>query len=192
MLDLLAHAAAPAADLTAHTEVAGGEDHHTEAMVGGISFLTPGFFVALAMLVVFAIMLKARVPGMIAKGLDARIAGIREQLAEAASLRAEAQKLRDEYIKKSAQADKDIAAITAAAEKQAAEIVEQAKADAAALIERHKAIASDKISAAERAAVEELRAKAADAATAAARELLGKELDEAADKKLVDKAIAGI
>ena len=121
-----------------------------------------------------------------------RISGIRTQLAEAASLRAEAQKLRDEYAKKSAQADEEIAAIRAAAEKQAAEILEQAKADATALIERHKTLAADKIAAAERAAVEELRAAAADAATAAARDLLGKELDEAADRKLVDKAIAGI
>jgi F-type H+-transporting ATPase subunit b len=186
VLELLAHAAEAANDAGA------GAEHHAEAAAFGISFLTPGFFVALAMLVVFAIMLKARVPALIAKALDERIAGIRTQLHEAASLRAEAQRLRDEYAAKSKQADKEIAAIRTAAEKQAAEIVEQAKADASALIERHKALSADKIAAAERAAIDELRAQAADAAAAAARELLGKELDEAADKKLVDKAIAGI
>jgi F-type H+-transporting ATPase subunit b len=173
-------------------EAAQGAEHHEEAMAFGLPFLTPGGVVAIAMICVILIALKAGVPGIIAKVLDDRISGIRAQLAEAASLRAEAQKLRDEYAKKSAQADKEIAAIRAAAEKQAAEIVEQAKADATALIERHKTLAADKIAAAERAAVEELRAAAAEAATAAARELLGKELDEAADRKLVDKAIAGI
>jgi F-type H+-transporting ATPase subunit b len=184
VLEFLAHAAEAAHEA--------GAEHHAEATAFGVSFLTPGFFVALAMLVVVAIMLKARVPAIVAKALDARIADIRTQLDQAASLRAEAQKLRDEYAKKSAQADKDIAAITAAAEKQAADIVEQAKADASALIERHKALSADKIAAAERAAVEGLRAQAAAAAAAAARELIGKELDEAADKKLVDQAIAGI
>lgn len=183
MLDLLAHAAEAASE---------GGEHHAEATAFGVSFLTPGFFVAAAMLVVFAIMLKARVPALIAKSLDARISGIREQLDEAAKLRAEAEALRDEYALKSKQADKDIAALKAAAEKQAAEIVEQAKADAGALIERHKALAADKIAAAERAAVEDLRAKAAEAAASAARELIAKEHGAAADAKLVDQAIAGI
>jgi F-type H+-transporting ATPase subunit b len=169
-----------------------GAEHHEEAMAFGLPFLTPGGVVAIAMICVILIALKAGVPKIIAKILDDRIAGIRTQLAEAANLRAEAQKLRDEYAKKSTQADKEIAAIRAAAEKQAAEIVEQAKVDASALIERHKALAADKIAAAERAAVEELRATAAAAAAAAARELLVKEFDEAADRKLVDKAIAGI
>jgi F-type H+-transporting ATPase subunit b len=179
MLEFLAAAAAHGAE-------------HEEAMAFGLPFLTPGGVVAISMICVILIALKAGVPKIIAKVLDDRIAGIRTQLAEAASLRTEAQTLRDEYAKKSAQADKEIAAIRAAAEKQAAEIVEQAKTDATALIERHKALAADKIAAAERAAVEELRAAAADAATAAARELLGKELDEAADRKLVDEAIAAI
>jgi F-type H+-transporting ATPase subunit b len=187
MLELLAHATE-----AAHESGAEGAEHHAEAAAFGISFLTPGFFVAAAMLVVFGIMLKARVPALIAKALDERIAGIKTQLDEAASLRAEAQKLRDEYAAKAKQADKDIAAIREQAEKQAADIVEQAKADAGALIERHKMLSADKIAAAERAAIEELRAQAAAAATAAARELIGKELDEAADKKLVDKAIADI
>ena len=32
-----------------HSAPAGGEEHHVEAVVAGVSFLTPGFFVALAM-----------------------------------------------------------------------------------------------------------------------------------------------
>jgi F-type H+-transporting ATPase subunit b len=169
-----------------------GAQEHAEAAAFGISFLTPGFFVALAMLVVFAIMLKARVPALIAKGLDARIAEIRKQLDEAQALRAEAEALRDDYAKKAREADKDIAGLKQAAEQQAEEIVKQAKSDASALIERHKVLSAGKIAAAERAAVDELRAKAADAAAAAAGTLIAEKHDAAADRRLVDQSISDI
>jgi len=89
-----------AAATAEHAAASGGEEHHAEAVVAGISFLTPGFFVAAAMLIVFAIMLKARVPSLIAKALDSRIDGIRQQLDEAAKLRAEAEALRDDQLNK--------------------------------------------------------------------------------------------
>ena len=180
MLDLIAAAAAHA-----------GEEH-AEAAAYGISILTPGFFVALAMLVVFAIMLKAGVPAMIAGMLDTKIAGIRQQLDEAKALRAEAEALRDEYARKAAAAETDIAAMRVTAERNAAEIVEKAKADAAAMIARHKASAAEKIAAAERNAVADLRSKAATAATAAARELIAGKHGEDADRWLADEIIAGI
>jgi F-type H+-transporting ATPase subunit b len=179
-------------DLLAHAGVSEGAEHHVENAAFGISFLTPGFFVALAMLVVFAIMLKARVPALIAKGLDARIAGIREQLDTAAQLRKEAEALKAEYEQKAKDADRDIAAMKDAAEKQAAAIVAKAKDDATQLIARHKALATDKIAAAERAAIDELRATAASAATAAARGLIAETHDAEADRKLVDQSIASI
>ena len=58
---------------TAHTEAPGAE-HHVEATAFGNSLLTPGFFVALAMLTVFAIMLWKRVPALIATALDKKFA----------------------------------------------------------------------------------------------------------------------
>src|SRR5690606_38065402 len=158
----------------------------------GVALFTPAFFIALAMLVVLAIMLKARVPALIAKGLDSRISGIRQQLDEAARLRAEAEALRDEYAKKSRDADADIAALRDAAEQQAREIVAKAKADATALVARRRAMAEDKIAAAERAAIEEVRTRAATAAAAAARGLTAESHDSAADRKLVDQAISGL
>jgi F-type H+-transporting ATPase subunit b len=175
-----------------HAAASGAEEHHAEAVVGGIGLLTPGFFVALAMLVVFGIMLKARVPALIAKALDRKIAGIREQLDEAARLRAEAEALRDEYVRKGKEAAVEIKAMKEAAEHQAAEIVDKAKRDSAALVARRKAMAEDKIAAAERAAVEEVRARAAQAATAAAGALIAKQLDAEADSKLVDQTISNL
>jgi F-type H+-transporting ATPase subunit b len=178
--------------LAAATEAAHGAEEHAEPMVAGISFLTPGFFVALAMLMVFAIMIWKRVPALIGKALDAKIAGIREQLDTAAKLREEAAALKAEYEAKSKAADEEIAALKAAAEKQAAEVVAKAKQDASDLIARHKALSEAKIAAAERAAIDELRAKAANAAAAAARGLIAEQHDAAADEKLVDQAISGL
>jgi len=169
-----------------------GAEEHAEATAWGISFLTPGAMVALAMIVVFLIALWVGAPRIIAKVLDDRIAGIRKQLDEAKALRAEAQALRDEYARKSAEAEKEIAVLREGAERQAEEIVEKAKADASALIERHKALAAEKIATAERNAVEELRVKVASASAAAARALIVQKHSEAADRKLADKIIAEI
>ncbi|MGX7895611.1 F0F1 ATP synthase subunit B family protein [Tsuneonella sp. HG222] len=177
MLDILAHAA---------------EAEHAAPGAFGIEALGPGFFVATAMLVVIGIMLWKGVPGLVAGMLDQKIAGIRQQLDEAKALRAEAERLRDEYAKKTAEAEQDIAALRAGAERQAEEIVAKAKDDATALIARHKALAADKIASAERAAIEEVRAKVASAAAVASRQLIAAKHGEADDRALADKIIAGI
>jgi len=178
----------PVTGTTAHTAVAETEQH-VEPTAFGIS---PGGFVALAMLVVFAIMLKARVPAIVAGILDSRIAGIREQLDTAAKLRREAEALKAEYEAKARDADAEIAVLKTGAERQAAEIIAKAKDDATRLIERHKAMSEAKIVAAERAAVAEIRQRAAQAAGAAAERLITERHDQASDKRLVDEAIAGI
>ena len=170
----------------------GAAEEHVEAAAFGVSALTPGFFVALAMLVVFGIMLYARVPALVAKMLDDKIAGIRSQLDEAARLRSEAAALKAEYEAKAREADAEIVLLKAGAERQAAEIVEKAKIDAAALIERHQAMSEAKIAGAERAAIAEIRERAATAASAAAEKLIAESHDAKADKALVDGAIAGI
>ena len=175
--------------ISAHSEVAGGAEHHVEPTAFGI---TPGGYVALAILVVFAIMLWKRVPALIAAVLDKKIAGIREQLDTASKLRDEAAALKAEYEAKAKAADAEIAALKAAAEKQAAEVVAKAKDDATQLIARHKALAEAKIAAAERAAIEELRAKAATAAAAAAGRLIAEQHGAEADRKLTDEIIAGM
>src|SRR5690606_25675904 len=174
---------------SAHSEVAGGAEHHIEPTAFGI---TPGGYVALAMLVVFAIMLWKRVPALIAGALDKKIEGIREQLDTASKLRDEAAALKAEYETKAKAADAEIAALKAAAEKQAAAVVAKAKDDAVQLIARHKALSEAKIAAAERAAIDELRAKAAGAAAAAAGQLIAEQHDAEADRKLADEIIAGI
>ncbi|MFL6727060.1 MAG: hypothetical protein ACJ8FS_11190 [Sphingomicrobium sp.] len=154
--------------------------------------LNPGGWVALAMLVVFTILIWKKVPGAIGRALDSKIALIRDQLAEAEALRKEAEALKAEYEAKSASADKDRAALLERAKHEADEIVAKAKVDAEALIERRARMAEDKIAAEERAAVEQLRATAADAAARAAARLIAERHDAETDAKLVDQAIKEI
>jgi F-type H+-transporting ATPase subunit b len=171
----------------ATSEVAGRAPPHEAPTAFG---LEAGQWIALAMIAVFALMIWKKVPAAIGKALDKKIAGIRQQLDEAAQLRAEAEALRAEYEAKAAQADAEAATMIERARTEAAGIVSQAESDAAALVERRARIAEDKIGAAERAAVDEVRARVAGAAAAAAESLIRERLDAGADKAMIDAAIA--
>lgn len=173
----------------AHTEVAGGAEHHATPTAFGID---PSGYVALAMIAVFLIMLRMKVPALIAGALDKKIAGIKENLDAAANLRAEAEALKAEYQAKNKAAAKDAEALKAAAEEEAKLIVAKAKDDATALIARRTKSAEDKIAAAERAAIADVRAKAAMAATAAASALIAQHHDAKADASLIDATISGL
>jgi F-type H+-transporting ATPase subunit b len=155
-------------------------------------WLNPGGWVALAVLIVFALLAWKKVHHAVGRALDSKIALIRDQLAEAETLRKEAEALKAEYQAKAASADKDREALLERAKHEADEIVAKAKTDAEALIERRTRMAEDKIAAEERAAVEQLRATAADAATKAAARLIAERHDAASDGKLVDQAIKEI
>lgn len=152
--------------------------------------LTPPWFIAAAMIVVIAILIWKKVPSAIGKALDKKIATIREQLDEAATLRREAEELKREYEVKAASADVEAAAMVERAKAEAQSIVAQAEEDAKKLVERRKAMAEAKIAAEERAAIDELRATAAKAATAAAAKLIAERNDAKADQVLVDQAIS--
>jgi F-type H+-transporting ATPase subunit b len=183
-----AHAAPAAGNTHAATEAHGGAaPHHEEPSAFG---LTAPMWISLAMIAVFAILIWKRVPSLIGTALDKKIAGIREQLEEAAQLRAEAEALKSEYQAKAAQAGAEAATMIERARAEADSIVSQAESDAAALVERRTRMAEDKIAAAERAAVDAVRAKAASAATAAAEALIRDKLDDKADKAMVDATIA--
>ena len=164
------------------------ELHHEPSALG----LTAPAWVALAMLVVIGIMLFAKVPALIGKMLDGKIATIRQQLDEAAALRAEAEALLADAKKRDAASAGDAKAIVEHAEAEAKALVAKAQVDATELVARRGQMAEDKIAAAERAAIAEVRAKAADAATRAAASIIADTHGAGADKPLVDKAIAGL
>ena len=136
-------------------------------------------WVSLAMLALIAIIVWKKVPVSVAGGLDKKIAEIKEQLDEAKTLRAEAEKLRDEYAAKIASAEADA-------------ILAKAEADSDAMVVRRQRMAEDKIAAAEREAIEGVRASAANAAAAASRKIIAERHDSEADRKLADEVIASL
>lgn len=150
------------------------------------------WFISLAMLAVIAIIIWKKVPQAIGRALDSKIALIRDQLAEAETLRKEAEALKAEYLSRTDSAEAEAAAMLERARDEADQIVAKAKDDAKALIERRTRMAEEKIAAEERAAVDEVRAVAADAATRAAARLIAERHDQPADKALVDQAIRGL
>src|SRR6476620_301 len=160
-----------------------------EAEPAAFGFVTAPFAISAAVLLVLIILAWKKVPRAIGKALDSKIALIRDQLAEAETLRKEAEALKAEYEAKAAAVDKDRDALLEHAKHDADEIVAKAKLDAETLIECRTRMAEEKIAAEERTAVEQLRAAAADAATKAAARLIAERHDAGTDAKLVDQAI---
>jgi F-type H+-transporting ATPase subunit b len=183
---------APAGADAAHTtgsEVAhGGAEHHGPSL-GGIE---AAGVVSIAMLLVLLGLLVKKVPAAIGRALDSKIAIIRDQLAEAESLRKEAEKLKAEYQAKADSAGSESEAMLARARGEADAIVAKAQADAEALVARRTKMAEDKIAAEELAAVNELRAVAANVAAKAAARLIAERHDAAADQALIDRTVAEV
>lgn len=176
-------------NVSAGHAAAGTEEHHVDPTALG---MTATAWVSLAMILVILLLLWKKVPSVIGSSLDKKIASIRANLDEAAALRADAEKLRAEYEAKAKAAAKEAEEMLAHAREEADAIVSKARTDATALIERRGKMAEDKIAAAERGAIAEVRAKAASAATAAASALIAERHSAKADKALVDEAIDGL
>ena len=167
----------------------GVEEHHVDPAALG---MTATAWVSLAMIVVIVLLLWKKVPSIIGASLDKKIASIRANLDEAAALRADAETIKAEYEAKAKAAAKEAESMLTHAREEAEAIVTQARADAASLIERRGRMAEDKIAAAERGAIAEVRAKAAHAASAAAAKLIAERHDASSDKPLVDDAITAL
>lgn len=161
--------------------------HETEALAFG--FLSAPMAISIAMIVVIIILIWQKVPAAIGKALDSKINAIREQLAEAETLRKEAEALKAEYEKKAAKAEKEAAAMVKRARQEADALIEKARKDADALVERRGRMAEEKIAAEERAAVQQLRSAAADVATRAAARLIAERVDAKTDSALIENAI---
>ncbi len=125
----------------------------------------------------------------IAEALDKRSARIQAELDEARRLREEAQALLASYQRKQKEA-----------EQQAEQIIEQAKHDAEAMaakarrdlkdrLQRRAAMAEAKIANAEAQAMADVRARAADLALDAARELISAELSATDHTQLIKDGI---
>jgi F-type H+-transporting ATPase subunit b len=149
----------------------------------------PEFWVGVGFVLVIAILMWKGVPAMIAKMLDSRAAVISAELAEARRLREEAARLLADYHAKAAGAEREAEIILTEARAEAARFAELSRNDLSAQISRRAQAAQDRIAQAEAAAMQEIRALAADTAVAAAKKLIQARMDEQRAGTLIAESI---
>ncbi len=160
--------------------------HHHDSLFGD-----PRTWVGVAFLIFFVIFGR-KIWGVLTGILDKRAVQIRTELDEAARLRREAEAmLADARVQREA-ALRDAEAMLKQAHEEATRVAEAARADAAAAATRRERMAMDRIGAAEKAAVTEVRLAAADIATRAAETVLTESFGADQDSALIDRAIQGL
>ncbi|MGH7067114.1 MAG: F0F1 ATP synthase subunit B [Acetobacteraceae bacterium] len=149
------------------------------------------FWVVVAF-VIFFVLFGKKLWTVMAAGLDARAASIRAEIAEAQRLREEAEvMLRDAKTRRN-QALQEAETLLGRVKAEAAGIAAQAEQEAVKAGERRERMASDRIRAAEKAAITAVRIAAVEVATAAATEVIRQQVDPTADAALLSHAIAGL
>jgi F-type H+-transporting ATPase subunit b len=149
----------------------------------------PEFWVAFGFVLVLALLVWKGAPKIIGDMLDRRAAVIAAELAEAKRLRAEAAALLAEYQRKAAGAEQEAQSIVTEARADAARFAEESRANLTAQIARRAQAAQDKIAQAEAAAMNEIRALAADAAVSAAQKLIAARMDDKRAGALIEGSI---
>jgi F-type H+-transporting ATPase subunit b len=150
------------------------------------------FYAFVGLLLFLALIAYLKVPGMMAKGLDARAEKIQNELAEAKRLREEAQHLLAEYQRKRKDAEAEAASIVAAAEREASLLTAEAKQKTEEYVARRTVLSEQKIKQAETDAINAVRAAAVDLAVAAAEKVIAAKADAATGKTLFDNAISEV
>ena len=151
-------------------------------------FANPRTWVGVAF-VLFFVLFGRRLWATVAGMLDKRAADIRAELDEAARLRREAEAMLAEATHRRTQAIADAEALLVGARAEAARVAERAAAEAEAALKRREKMAQDRIGAAEKAALDEVRNTAAEVATDATRAVISQALSAETDGHLIDTAI---
>jgi F-type H+-transporting ATPase subunit b len=152
-------------------------------------FEDPTFWVAVGTVLFIALLIWQKVPGMVAKMLDERAAGIKGELDEAKRLREEAEALLKQYRAKTAGAQQEAQAIIDAAKLSAERMAADARVQLQQQLERRAKMAEQKIAQAEAEAIAEVRAAATAAAASAAAAVIGQRMTDAKGDELIDGAI---
>jgi F-type H+-transporting ATPase subunit b len=147
------------------------------------------FWVMIAFIAFFALLVYYRVPGMITKALDARADAIRAELDEARRLRDEAQSLLADYQRKSREAENEAKAIIEQARREGEALAAETRKNLSESVERRTKLAEDKIARAEAQAVSEVRSSAVEHAIAAAEKILKTRATGATASALVESSI---
>lgn len=144
-------------------------------------------------LVIFLVVLhRFGVHRMVLSALDSRGEKIAAELAEAKSLRDDAQKLLVEYEAKRKAAEAEAEAIVAAAREEAERLAREAEVKMTDFIARRTRTAELKIAQAEAQASADVRAAAADAAARAAEQVLRGQMTGKAGADMLSKSLDDI
>lgn len=127
--------------------------------------------------------------GLATAKLDARAAGIREQLDEAQKLREEAQTAKATYQRLQRDALKEAEAILEHAKDEATRMQAEAETKLEQSLARREQQAVEKIQAAETKALAEVRGHMVDVAVAATNRLITENMNDATAKRLVAESI---
>ncbi len=149
------------------------------------------FWALVGLLIFVGLLIYIKLPKKITGGLDSKIDKIKADLDEAKQLREEAQELLAKYELKRKEAENEAQEIIEAAHEEAKRLSEEAKISLEELVKRRTKSVEEKIAQAQAQAISEVRAKSADVAIEAARELLNKQMATKGND-LITKAIKDV
>ena len=147
------------------------------------------FWVRLALVVFFLILIVARVPRNVWKSLGDTGKAVRAELDEAVRIRQEATELLNQIKAQRQAAERKAQEILQLAEEEAARMATEARAKLEDSIKRREALAERKIAQAEAQAAADVKAAATDLAAQVAEVVLAERVAKAGSDPAVDKAI---
>jgi F-type H+-transporting ATPase subunit b len=155
-------------------------------------FYEAEFWVGAAFVIFLVLIWRAGAHKSVASGLDEHSKKASAELTEARRLKAEAQKLLDEYQKKQREAEAEASSIIAQAKTEAQEIAAEAKTRMEEFVTRRTKMAETKIAQAEVQALADVRAAAAEAAVKASEKVLSESVKGKVASDLVSAAIRDV
>jgi F-type H+-transporting ATPase subunit b len=158
-------------------------NHHESFFADPANWVVIAFFL-------FFILFGKKIWGALSGMLDARAVSVKAELEEASRLRREAEAMLRDAEKQRLDALAEAKALIAGARAEAERLTAATAAEAEASAKRREQMAIDRIGAAEKAAVDDVRLAAADIATTAARQVMAEGISADADAVLIDQAIA--
>jgi F-type H+-transporting ATPase subunit b len=147
------------------------------------------FFALVALVLFFGVVIYAGAHKKAGAALDDRAKLIEKELADAKSLRVDAEKLLADYKQRRLDAEKEAASIISQAKSAAVQYADESRKKLTETIARRTKQAEQKIAQAEAAAAKEVRGSATDLAIAAASKLIG---DQKGNAKLIAESIAAV
>jgi F-type H+-transporting ATPase subunit b len=155
----------------------------------GEFFLDAETWVLVGLIIFFAALIWAKVPGMAVKALDARADAIRAELDEALRLRQEAQALLASIKTQREEAERLAAEMIANAQADSQRLAAEAAVKLEEQIKRRQLMAERKIATAEAQAAADVKAAAGELAAQIAEQVLAARLQGLASDPLIDRAV---